>query len=90
MTALSAVVFVTLVIIGAICTAHQAPGPLGFGQRDTVLHGVLAATYFAVLYWLIPDVLEGPDWVPRRATQTEPKTHGATQSQQSHTEGSSP
>jgi len=69
-TALSAVVFVALVIIGAIFAAHQVPGPLGFEPRDIVLHGVLAVANFAVLYWLIPDVMEGPDWVPRRATQT--------------------
>ena len=64
--ALSAVVFVALVIIGAIFAAHHVPGPLGFEPRDIVLHGVLAMANFAVLYWLIPDVLEGPDWVPRR------------------------
>jgi Domain of unknown function (DUF4383) len=69
-TALSAVVFVALVIIGAVSAAHQVPGPLGFEPRDIVLHGVLAVATFAVLYWLIPDVLEGPEWVPRRGTQT--------------------
>jgi Domain of unknown function (DUF4383) len=70
-TALSAVVFVALVIIGAVSAAHQVPGPLGFEPRDIVLHGVLAVTNFAVLYWLIPDVLEGPDWVPRLGTRPQ-------------------
>jgi hypothetical protein len=68
-TALSAVAFVALVIIGAVFAAHHAPGPLGFEPRDIVLHGVLAVASFAVLYWLIPDVLEGPGWVSRRGTR---------------------
>ncbi|WP_406813627.1 DUF4383 domain-containing protein [Mycobacterium sp. M23085] len=67
-TALCTVVFAALVIIGAVAAAHHAPGPLGFEARDIVLHGVLAAISFAVLYWLLPDVLEGPDWVPRKQT----------------------
>lgn len=69
-TALGAVIFVALVIIGAVSAAHHAPGPLGFEPRDIVLHGLLAAANFAVLYWLIPDALEGPDWVPRRGAHT--------------------
>jgi hypothetical protein len=64
-TALGAVGFVILVFIGAVAAVHRAPGPLGFEPRDIVLHGVLAAANFAVLYWLIPDALEGPDWEPR-------------------------
>lgn len=66
--ALCTVVFAALVIIGAVAAAHHAPGPLGFEARDIVLHGVLAVISFAVLYWLLPDVLEGPDWVPRNET----------------------
>ena len=71
-TSLSAVFFLGLVLIGAVSAAHHAPGPLGFEARDIVLHGLVAALNFAVLYWLIPDVLEGPDWVPRPETQTAP------------------
>ncbi len=65
-TAVSAVIFVALMIVGAVSAVHQVPGPLGFEAGDVILHGVLAMANFAVLYWLIPDVLEGPDWVPRR------------------------
>ena len=70
-TATGAVVFVALVLIGSVAAAHHAPGPLGSTARDIVLHGVLAATNFALLYWLIPDALEGPAWVrrPRRSPQ---------------------
>ncbi len=62
-TAVGAVAFAVLVIVGAVAAAHHAPGPLGLEPRDIVLHGALAALNFAVLYWLIPDVLEGPDWI---------------------------
>jgi len=85
-SATAAVVFMVLVIIGAVAAAHHAPGPLGFEARDIVLHGVLASANFAVLYWLIPDVLEGPDWVTRPgadsrplAKPTSPPAHGAPQ-----------
>ncbi len=76
-TALSAVAFLALVIIGAVFAAHHAPGPFGFEPRDIVLHGVLAVVTFAVLYWLIPDVLEGPAWVSRRETRARhrPERH---------------
>ena len=76
-TALSAVTFLALVIIGAVSAARHAPGPLGFEPRDIVLHGVLAVAAFAVLYWLIPDVLEGPGWVSRRKTRARrrPEQH---------------
>ncbi|WP_165774204.1 DUF4383 domain-containing protein [Mycolicibacterium sphagni] len=69
-TAVGAVVFAGLVIVGAVAAAHHAPGPLGLEPRDIVLHGVLAAANLAVLYWLIPDVLEGPDWIRRPGSQT--------------------
>lgn len=64
-TAFSTVVFVVLVFVGAVAAAHGAPGPLGLENADIVLHAVLAAANFAVLYWIIPDMLEGPDWVRR-------------------------
>jgi hypothetical protein len=70
-TALGAVGFVILVFIGAVTAVHRAPGPLGFEPRDIVLHGVLAAANFAVLYWLIPDVLEGPDWERRPGSRSQ-------------------
>jgi hypothetical protein len=65
-TAIGAVMFLGLVFVGAVAAVHHAPGPMGFEPRDIVLHGVLAAVNFAVLYWLIPDALEGPDWVRLR------------------------
>lgn len=65
-TAVGAVVFVALVFVGAVAAAHHAPGVLGFEASDIVLHGFLTATNIGLLYWLLPDVLEGKDWVPRR------------------------
>lgn len=76
--ALSTVAFLALVIIGAIAAAHHVPGPLGFEPRDIVLHGVLGVANFAVLYWLLPDVLEGPDWVPRQETNPQQPTAPTT------------
>ena len=77
-TAAAGVIFVLLVFIGAIAAAHHAPGPLGLDNGDMVLHGVVAAVNFALLYWLLPDVLEGPDWVRRRdpsaADRSSPET----------------
>ena len=65
-TASAAVVLLLLVFLGAVAASHHVPGPLGLDNLDIVLHGVLAATNFGLLYWLIPDVLEGPNWVKRR------------------------
>ncbi len=75
-TVAGAVTFAVLVIVGAVAAAHHAPGPLGLEPRDIVLHGALAALNFAVLYWLIPDVLEGPDWIrrPRSRERHRPDT----------------
>ncbi|WP_431239483.1 DUF4383 domain-containing protein [Mycolicibacterium aichiense] len=69
-TGMGAAGFLILLFIGAVTAAHHAPGPLGFNARDIVLHGVIAAANFAILYWLIPDALEGPDWEPRPGTRT--------------------
>jgi hypothetical protein len=65
-TTVGAVMFLGLVFVGAVAAVHHAPGPLGFEPRDIVVHAALAAVNFAILYWLIPDALEGPDWVRRR------------------------
>ena len=68
-TGIGAVVFLVLVIVGAVSATHQAPGPLGLQPRDILLYAVLFALNFAALYWLLPDALEGPDWVRRRGTR---------------------
>ncbi len=65
-TTFGTLMFLVLVFVGAVAAVHHAPGPLGLDTPDIVLHGVLAAANFAILYWLIPDVLEGPDWVRKR------------------------
>ena len=75
-TSAGAVTFAVLVIAEAVAATHHAPGPLGLEPRDIMLHGGLAALNFAVLYWLIPDVLEGLDWVrpPRSREHHQPDT----------------
>ena len=57
------VAFLVLVVVGAVSAIPHTAGPLGLDPRDIVLDAMLSAANFAVLYWLIPDVLEGPDWV---------------------------
>lgn len=69
-TSLGAVVFVALMVAGAVAAAHHQPGPLGLHAPEIVVHGVVAAANVAILYWLIPDALEGPDWIDRPRTQT--------------------
>lgn len=76
--AVNTVAFVALVIVGAIAAAHHVPGPLGFEPRDIVLHGVLGVVNFGVLFWLLPDVLEGPEWVPRQETAAEQRSAPTT------------
>ncbi|CAN5663132.1 hypothetical protein BH09ACT8_BH09ACT8_15040 [soil metagenome] len=62
-TAVGTVAFLALVVVGAVSAISHTAGPLGLEPRDIVLHAMVSAANFAILYWLIPDVLEGPDWV---------------------------
>ena len=88
-SALAAVVFLCLVVIGAVASAHHAPGPLGFEARDIVLHGVLAAANFAVLYWLVPTPRR-PDWVVRQGAGPAPQAEQNTPPDQIADQGSNP
>ena len=93
-TAAAAAVFAFAMIVGAVAVAHHAPGPLGFEARDIVLYGVLAAANFAILYWLIPDILEGPDWIKRPraapARPVEPNTPPAVQTAHQDSDSDTP
>ncbi|MFZ1178693.1 MAG: hypothetical protein WAO15_21010 [Mycobacterium sp.] len=57
---------VGLVIISAAAATHHAPGPLGLTAAAIVLWGVLVCYNLALMMWLAPDQIEGPDWVPKR------------------------
>jgi hypothetical protein len=74
LTALATVMFFVMVIIGSVAAAHATPGPLGFDPRDIVLHAVIAAVNLALLMWLIPDLVEGPAWTPRRGYRRQEPT----------------
>lgn len=67
--------YLLLVFYGAVASAHHAPGPLGLGAQSIVVHGVIAALNLGILYWLLPDALEGPDWV-RRSRTDAPRAKG--------------
>ncbi|MFL0239937.1 DUF4383 domain-containing protein [Mycobacterium sp. SMC-17] len=69
-TSLGAVMFVALMVAGAVAAAHHEPGPLGLHTPEIIVHGLVAAANVAILYWLVPDALEGPDWIKRPRTQT--------------------
>ncbi|BBZ44330.1 hypothetical protein MPRM_16110 [Mycobacterium parmense] len=55
-----------LVIVTAVATTHQAGGPMGLAAGGIVLWGLLACYNLAVLMWLAPDQLEGPEWILKR------------------------
>ena len=55
-----------LIMISAVAATHHAPGPLGLTAAAIVLWGVLACYNLALMMWLAPDQIEGPDWVPKR------------------------
>lgn len=70
-TAVGAVGLLVLIFVGAVVAAHDSPGPLGLDNRDLLLHGFFAIVDFAILYWLLPDVLEGRDWGPRSSASSD-------------------
>lgn len=65
-TAITSVATLLVVIVAAVATTHSSPGPLGFDAAAIVLWAVLFAYNFGLGIWLIPDHIEGPDWIPRR------------------------
>lgn len=71
-TGLGVVGLVLLFTIGTAAAARSRPGPFGFDLRDSVLHGVLLGLDLALLIWLLPDALEGPEWVRRRPRRQPP------------------
>ena len=81
-TGFGAAAFLLLLIIGGVAAAYDRPGPFGFTLHGIFLHAVLAVVNLALLMWLIPDSLEGPEWVQRRRPQdcAQDRTQGgATQ-----------
>lgn len=67
--AIAAVAYLILVFYGAVAAVHHAPGPLGLGAPSIVLHGFISSISLGILYWLLPDTLEGQAWVRRRRTR---------------------
>ena len=76
-TGVGAAAFLLLLVIGGVAAAYDRPGPFGFTPRGIVLHGVLVAFNLALLIWLIPDSMEGPEWVKRDAPQDRPQGEAA-------------
>ena len=59
-TGIGAVVFLVLVIVGAVSATHQAPGPLGLQPRDIVLYAVLSRSTSAPCTGFCPTRSKGP------------------------------
>lgn len=64
--AVVAVAALILVIICAVAAAHAAPGPLGFNVGEILLYAAGFVYHFALAVWLIPDQIEGPEWIARK------------------------
>lgn len=67
-SAAAAVAALGLTMVSAVAAVHGHPSPMGFDLRDTLLYGVLSAYNLALLLWFNADHIEGPAWVPRRAS----------------------
>ncbi|BBY21546.1 divalent metal cation transporter [Mycobacterium stomatepiae] len=70
--AVTATVTLGFVIVAAVAGVHQSPGPMGFTPATILWWAVLFCYNFALGFWLIPDRIEGPAWIPRRRTAGRP------------------
>ena len=57
---------VALMVICAVAAAHHDPGPLGFTAPAILMWGVLFCYNLGLGMWLLPDQIQGPEWIPRR------------------------
>lgn len=54
------------VFVAAVAGGQRGPGPMGFTPSAIVWWAVLFCYNFGLGFWLIPDNIEGPEWVWRR------------------------
>lgn len=57
---------VAVMIICGVAAAHHDPGPLGFTAPAILLWTVLFCWSIASAMWVMPDQIQGPDWINRR------------------------
>ena len=57
---------VALMVICAVAAAHHDPGPLGFTAPAILIWAVLFCYNLGLGMWLLPDQIQGPEWLPRR------------------------
>ncbi len=57
---------VALMVICAVAAAHHDPGPLGFTAPAILMWAVLFCYNLGLGMWLLPDQIQGPEWLPRR------------------------
>lgn len=63
--AVTATTALGFVIVAAVAGAQHSPGPMGFAPAAILGWAVVFCYNFALGFWLIPDHIEGPAWVPR-------------------------
>lgn len=57
---------VAVMIICGVAAVHHDPGPLGFTAPAILLWTALFCWSIASAMWVMPDQIQGPDWVSRR------------------------
>ena len=65
---------VTLMVICGVAAAHHDPGPLGFTTPAILLWAVVFCYDLGVGWWLLPDEIEGPRWLPRGGSRRHATT----------------
>ena len=65
---------VTVMIVCAVAAVHHDPGPLGFTAPAILLWMLLFCVSIGSVMWILPDQIQGPDWLPRR----RPRRHTDT------------
>jgi peptidoglycan/LPS O-acetylase OafA/YrhL len=60
---------VALTVICAVAAAHHDPGPLGFTAPAVLMWAAVFSYNLALLMWLLPDQIQGPEWLRRRGNR---------------------
>ncbi|SOX53100.1 hypothetical protein MAAFP003_1770 [Mycobacterium ahvazicum] len=67
--AVVSVIALGFVFVAAVAGVHHSPGPMGFTPTAILWWAAVFCYNFGLGFWLIPDHLEGPEWIRRRRTE---------------------
>jgi lysylphosphatidylglycerol synthetase-like protein (DUF2156 family) len=62
LSALGAVLAITLVLVSSVAAVHHASGVMEFRPGSILLFGLIAGYDIALVMWLCPDAVEGKVW----------------------------